>query len=137
MNAHVARDISWSRHDLLSKLEQTLDNGTKVDYLNVDGMWSEEFHEYFGGRCHTWKPTMPTQPGETNSLRIGLKNDGDYIFNRLRTIRMEISRQYFVKDGISCLQICNIPARRERVHLQQGLQVRRTLANLACLPKED
>jgi len=83
LNAEVIRDISWTRNDILSYFVQgTNDNWTAYDYLSNENVWSEEFHEYFGGRCHTWKPTKPTKPGETNALMLGLKNIGNYLFNR-------------------------------------------------------
>ena len=33
-------------------------------------MWTDEYHEYKGGRCHTWSPDVGTKPGEVNSLLI-------------------------------------------------------------------
>ncbi len=39
-----------------------------------DTLWSSpaHVHEYFGGRCHTFRPPGTTKTGETNSLLIGL-----------------------------------------------------------------
>jgi len=83
MDSSVAKSISFERREILSYFVQGVrNNWTALDYLNDEEVWTEEFHEYWGGRCHTWTPKVPTIPGETNALVLGFKNIGDFVFNR-------------------------------------------------------
>ncbi len=67
------REITYDRGEFVHEFTQAFDNDWSTDYSGRDGPWTEQFHEYYGGRCYTFSPERETLRGEMNSLAFKIR----------------------------------------------------------------
>lgn len=68
------RELTYNRSEFLTYFTQAVDNDFSINMVDNDEYWTEEIHEYYGGRCYTFNPPVLSKPGETNAIIFGMRN---------------------------------------------------------------
>ena len=67
------KQLSYNRTEIFTYFWVTYADGKSFDVKENSSVWTETFHEYFFGNCHTFHPTSPTKAGEVYAISIGLQ----------------------------------------------------------------
>ena len=69
----VLNKMSYTRQQIMTHFDVTYKDGIQQSVLENSSVWTETFHEYSFGNCHTFHPTNLTKAGEVYAMNIGMK----------------------------------------------------------------